>query len=66
MIRVWVKIKKNLPCSIEYEPDQPDEAQVTLANIEKAREDLGWIPTTTFESGVEMTVESLAEMMGKK
>ena len=60
------KIKKNLPCSVEYEPDQPDEAQVTLANIEKAREDLGWIPTTTFESGVEMTVESLAEMMGKK
>ena len=60
------KIKKDLPCSVEYKQDQPDEAQITLANVEKTRQDLGWFPTTAFELGVEMTVKSLAEMMEKK
>ena len=48
---------------INFKPDQPDEAQVTLANIEKAKEDLGWEPTISFKDGVEKTVKSLADMM---
>ena len=48
---------------INYKPDQPDEAQVTLANIEKAKEELGWEPTISFKDGVEKTVKSLADMM---
>ena len=60
------KIKNNIPCSVEYKPDQPDEAQVTLANIDKTKKDMLWIPTTSFEVVVERTVESLAKMMDKK
>ena len=58
------KITKDIPSSINYKPDQPDEAQVTLANIEKAKEELGWEPTISFKDGVEKTVKSLAAMIG--
>ena len=51
---------------INFKPDQLDEAQVTLANIEKAKEELGWKPTISFEDGVEKTVKSLANMLGVK
>ena len=37
-----------------------------MANIEKAKEDLGWEPTISFKDGVEKTVKSLATMMGVK
>ena len=57
------KITKDITSLIDFKPDQPDEAQVTLANIEKAKEDLGWKPTISFEDGVEKTVKSLAAMM---
>ena len=57
------KITKNLTSLINFKPDQPDEAQVTLANIEKAKEELGWEPIISFEDGVEKTVKSLAAMM---
>ena len=57
------KIKKDGVVSlIEYRDDQPDEAQVTLANIKKAEEELGWTPKISFEEGVEKTVKSLWEM----
>ena len=52
-----------MPSLIDYKPDQLDEAQITLANIEKAKEDLGWEPTISFKDGVEKTVKSLANMM---
>ena len=58
------KITKHIPSLINHKPDQPDEAQVTLANIEKAKEELGWEPTISFKDGVEKTVKSLADMMG--
>ena len=48
---------------IDFKQDHPDEAQVTLANIEKAKEELGWEPTISFKDGVEKTVESLATMI---
>ena len=57
------KITKNLTSLINFKPDQPDEAQVTLANIEKAKEELGGEPIISFEDGVEKTVKSLAAMM---
>lgn len=57
------KIKKDgVGSLIEYRDDQPDEAQVTLANIKKAEEELGWTPKISFEEGVEKTVKSLWEM----
>ena len=37
-----------------------------MANIEKAKEELGWSPIISFEEGVEKTVKSLANMMGVK
>ena len=60
------KIMKNIPSLINHKPDQPDEAQITLANIEKAKEELGWKPTISFKEGVEKTVKSLADMIGVK
>ena len=60
------KITKDIPSLIDHKPDQLDEAQVTLANIEKAKEELGWKPTISFKDGVEKTVKSLANMMGVK
>ena len=60
------KITKDIPSLIDHKPDQQDEAQVTLANIEKAKEELGWKPTISFKEGVEKTVKSLANMMGVK
>ena len=57
------KITKDIPSLINFKPDQPDEAQVTLANIEKAKEDFGWEPTISFKDGVEKTVKSLASMI---
>ena len=47
---------------IEYKDDQPNEAQITLANINKAKEELGWAPKISFEEGVRKTVQSLWEM----
>ena len=60
------KITRNIPSLIEYKPNQPDEAQVTLANIEKASTDLNWEPIISFDEGVDRTVESLAKMLGVK
>jgi len=59
-------IKNDIASVVKYKSDQPNEAQITLANIEKAKEDLGWEPTISFEEGVEKTVKSLANMMGVK
>jgi len=57
------KIKSGkVPSLIDYKDDQPDEAQVTLANIKKAEEDLGWVPKISFDEGVKKTVQSLWEM----
>ena len=49
---------------INYKPDQPDEAQVTLADISKANDELGWQPEISFADGVQKTVESLSKMLG--
>ena len=57
------KIKDgDVPSLIEYKNDQPDEAQITLANIQKAKEELGWTPKISFNEGVKKTVQSLWEM----
>ena len=44
---------------IYYENDQPNEAQVTLANIEKAKEYLNWQPRISFDEGVGKTIANL-------
>ena len=55
-------VKSDIPSLVEYRDDQPNEAQVTLANIDKAKEELGWEPKLSFEEGVAKTVKSLWEM----
>jgi len=55
------KVKGNIPYSVEYKDDQPNEAQVTLADITKAEEELAWVPKISFEEGVRKTVQSLWE-----
>ena len=47
---------------IHYLADQPNEAQITLANIDKAKEHLNWEPKISFAEGVKKTVQSLWEM----
>ena len=55
------KVKANIPSLVEYKDDQPNEAQITLANIAKAEEELAWVPKISFEEGVRKTVQSLWE-----
>lgn len=47
---------------IDYKDDQPNEAQITLANIEKVKKDLNWEPKISFDDGVKKTVKSLWKM----
>ena len=60
--RACRKIMNGTVSLVEYKNDQPNEAQITLANIEKAEKDLGWRPKISFKEGVEKTVKSLWEM----
>ena len=46
---------------ILYKDDQPNEAQITLANIDKAKEHLGWEPKISFDEGVGKTITNLWE-----
>jgi len=46
---------------VHYKPDQPNEAQVTLANIDKAKEHLNWEPKISFGDGVGKTITNLWE-----
>ena len=55
-----------VPATVEYRKDQPDEAQITLANIEKAELDLGWKPKIKFSQGVNKTVKNLWDMKNDK
>jgi nucleoside-diphosphate-sugar epimerase len=46
---------------ILYKEDQPNEAQITLANIDKAKEHLDWEPKISFDEGVGKTITNLWE-----
>jgi nucleoside-diphosphate-sugar epimerase len=56
------KIKNDIASTVRYKVDQPNEAQITLANIDKAKEELGWEPKISFDDGVKKTVKSLWKM----
>ena len=47
--------------TVHYEPDQPNEAQMTLVNIDKAKEHLDWEPKISFSDGVGKTITDLWE-----
>lgn len=51
---------------IKVLPDQPGDVPRTCANIEKARELLGYEPTVTFEEGIRRTVAWYNEWMATK
>ena len=57
------KINPNISDEFECGPDQSDEAQTTLANIYRTKEDLGWESEISFDEGVERTVRNLATML---
>jgi len=42
---------------IEWLPIHPADVLATRANIEKAKEKLGWRPTVSIEEGVQYTVD---------
>jgi UDP-glucose 4-epimerase len=45
--------------NIEFIPKRPGEPDITYANIEKARQMLGWSPKISFEKGVEIMMENI-------
>lgn len=47
------------PSGVLYKPEQPNEAEITQADISKAKEDWGWEPKLSIEEGIDRTVESL-------
>jgi len=47
---------------ILYKPDQPNEAEITQADISKAKNDWGWSPKLSIEEGIDRTVESLWQL----
>jgi len=66
-VRVYIECKEidsDVCDEIDYKPNQLDEAETTLANIDKAKEELGWQPEVSFDDGVKLTVQSLSKMMG--
>ena len=42
---------------VHYKPDQPNEAQVTLANIKKAEEELGFKYSFSLEEGLQKLID---------
>jgi nucleoside-diphosphate-sugar epimerase len=52
-------IDHTVPHDIDFRPNQLDEAQITLADISKAKKELGWKPIISIEKGIEDTVEQL-------
>jgi len=53
------------PSGILYKPEQPNEAEITQADISKAKEDWGWEPKLSIEEGIDRTVESLWQLRVK-
>lgn len=45
--------------SVVYVPKRPGEPDCTWANIEKARNVLGWVPQVSFEEGVSIVLENI-------
>ena len=50
------------PSGVLYKPEQPNEAEITQADISKAKEDWGWEPKLSIEEGIDRTVESLWQL----
>jgi UDP-glucose 4-epimerase len=42
---------------IAWKPGRPIDVPVSVVAIDRAREGLDWVPTTSFESGLEQTIE---------
>ena len=53
------------PTGVIYKPDQPNEAEITQADISKAKNDWGWSPKLSIEEGIDRTVESLWQLRGE-
>tara|TARA_B100002019_G_scaffold207064_1_gene179816 strand:- start:2756 stop:3745 length:990 start_codon:yes stop_codon:yes gene_type:complete len=57
-----MKRDSGTPTGILYKPDQPNEAEITQADISKAKNDWGWSPKLSIEEGIDRTVESLWQL----
>ena len=51
------EVAKMIDYEFVYIPPRPGEAQVTLADISKAKKLLGYEPTVSFEKGLQKTIE---------
>ena len=57
-----MKIDAGVSGGVIYKPDQPNEAEITQADISKAKRDWGWTPKLSIEEGIDRTVKNLWEL----
>ena len=57
-----MKIDAGVSGGVIYKPDQPNEAEITQADISKAKNDWGWTPKLSIEEGIDRTVKNLWEL----
>ena len=59
-----MKIDSGVSGGVIYKPDQPNEAEITQADISKAKNDWGWSPKLSIEEGIDRTVQNLWKLRG--
>ena len=60
-----MKIDAGVSGGVIYKPDQPNEAEITQADISKAKNDWGWAPKLSIEEGIDRTVQNLWQLRGE-
>jgi UDP-glucose 4-epimerase len=55
------KLAEKIGGPVSYVPKRPGEPDCTFADISRIKKDLGWIPQTSFDRGVELMLEKISE-----
>lgn len=63
VIEVFNALRERIPYTMEpaYQPERPSDVPGIVLDIQRAKRELGWEPTTTFEQGIANTVQALEE-----
>lgn len=61
--KIRQKINPNL--ELKFNPMPEDDPFQRQPNIQKAKEKLGWLPKTSFEEGLEMTIDWFIDLINK-